>query len=69
MKLYASVCFHPYFLSFCPGRKLGIPSNSTDKREPVNSTEREKSPQIFHELGEQRSEPLLWVKNPFVCLP
>lgn len=28
LKLYASVCFDPYFLFFCPGRKLSIPSNS-----------------------------------------
>lgn len=35
----------------------------------MDSAEHEKSPQTWCELGEQRSEPLLWVKHPFVCWP
>lgn len=35
----------------------------------MDSTEHEKSPHIFCSPRSQRSEPLLWVKHPFVCLP
>lgn len=74
---YTSVCFNPHFLSFCPVRKISIPSNSTNlsgkslrqiRGRQWTLLNTKNPPQTFYELGDQRSEPLLWVKQPLVCL-